>query len=819
MQIWSKKNLTGAGALIISFMVANLLNFAFNAFLGRSLSYEQFGLLTFYNTILYLVAIFFGALSSSINHRTAYLNGKYNHEAGALFTKHVRKIGYVVGIGLVLAWLVFTPLTAKLFQIDNLFSLFLFSPIFLVGLVAYINRGFLQGNLYFLSVALVVLSEALFKLLVAAALVFLGHQELVYLSLPASLLAAFGVSMFLIRFRNQPVEGKNAFRFPKRFYAASVITGLSSAVFLSVDVIMAKHYLNPDLAGQYAMLSLVGKMVYFLGSLLNGLMITFVSHDIGERKNTIYTFYKLFSAAFVLTVLGTIFFGVFGDFTIPLLLGDKVIPILPYLTIYALAIGLFTLASVIITYHLALEQYVFSFGALAVSVIMAVGITFKHHNIPDFINVILWCGIISIVLMLILHFVQRNGKFVLANLISLISIFKPLPLLSELREGGKRILIMNWRDLRHSQAGGAEVYVHELAKRWVRDGNQVTLFCGNDGRCPHNEIIDGVRIVRRGGFHLVYFWAFIYYLSRFRGRFDLIIDVHNGIPFFTPMYAQEKVYGVMFHVHQRVFFKYLPKPLAWFASVLENRAMPYIYRNVKFLTISESTKKDMENMDLKGAGIEVVFPGVDLSQMLAGQKSPEPTVLYLGRLKAYKSVDILIKAFQEIIKTSKNAKLLIAGNGEEELNLKKLVESLRLSASVKFLGKVTEAQKITLMQQAWVFVNPSLMEGWGITTIEASACGTPVVASDVPGLRDSVKNQHTGFLVTYGDVNAFAEKISLLLKDRDLRVEITNNAQEWARNFDWDISSKKFIKNLNLNPANSNPTANGATAQIQEPII
>ena len=793
MQLWSKQNLTGATLLVVALMTANFLNFVFNAFLGRHLEFEQFGILTFFNTVISLIIIFFAGLSSTVNHRTAYLNGKYGHEAGALFTKFVRnKSLYAAGACAVL-WAVLSPFISNAFRIDDVIGVLMFTPVFVFATVVMVNKGYLQGNLNFVSVAIIVLAEALMKLMAAAALIFLGFENWVYLSIPFSFLCVFVLSSFLTLNKLGIAQGVNHFRFPKRFYSAAVVTGLSSAVFLSVDVLLAKYYLDPVVAGEYSLLSLVGKMVYFLGSLLNGFMITFVSHDSGEHKDPSQTFRRLFTAALVLTTLGVVAVGQFGYLTVPILLGDKALNIIDFLPIYTLAIGLFTVASSIVTYHLAREHYSFSVASLALSLLMGVGIIFNHDSIGEIVNVIFYTSVTSVLLISFLHAIQKNTKFILANMVDLLNLFKPLEKQEALKDGSKRILIMNWRDTKHSFAGGAEVYIHELAKRWVKDGNQVTWFCGNDGNIPHNETIDGIRIVRRGGFYFVYVWGFIYYLTKFRGRFDVIIDCQNGIPFFSPIYAKEKIYCLLFHVHQEVFNKYLPKPLAWFASVLENRAMPYVYKNVRFMTISESTKSDMERLDIKGKGIEVVFPGVDLGEMQPGDKNVNPTVLYLGRLKAYKSVDVLIRSFVEVVKKIENAKLLIAGSGEEEANLKALAADFGLDDNIEFLGRVTNEQKILLLQRAWVFVNPSLMEGWGITTIEANACGTPVVASDVPGLRDSVNNPHSGFLVSHGDDKALALKLVELLGNNELRDKMSANAFAWSQKFDWDHSAKKGL--------------------------
>src|SRR5262249_52931517 len=150
---------------------------------------------------------------------------------------------------------------------------------------------------------------------------------------------------------------------------------------------------------------------------------------------------------------------------------------------------------------------------------------------------------------------------------------------------------------------------HELAKQWVAEGNEVTIFCGNDRKNARTEVIDGLNVIRRGGFYTVYLWAFIYYLTMFRGKYDVIIDCHNGIPFFTPMYASEPVFCLMPHVHQEVFTKYLIWPLSWIARFLEKDLMPAVYRNVRFITISQSSKNAISELGLGKAGIEIVQPG------------------------------------------------------------------------------------------------------------------------------------------------------------------------------------------------------------------
>jgi glycosyltransferase involved in cell wall biosynthesis len=174
-------------------------------------------------------------------------------------------------------------------------------------------------------------------------------------------------------------------------------------------------------------------------------------------------------------------------------------------------------------------------------------------------------------------------------------------------------------------------------------------------------------------------------------------------------------------------------------------------------------------------------------------------VVYLGRLKFYKSIHVFIRAAKEVLEKVPDAEFVIAGYGEEEWPLRKLAKELKIQDKIRFVGKVSEQEKIKLYQKAWAFVNPSFMEGWGITSIEANACGTPVVASNVPGLRDAVLNPSSGFLVPYGQVDAFAEKITLLLTDTNVRDTMSKKSIEWAKKFDWQKSADEGLKIINEN--------------------
>ncbi|KUO42819.1 MAG: hypothetical protein APU95_02355 [Hadesarchaea archaeon YNP_N21] len=365
------------------------------------------------------------------------------------------------------------------------------------------------------------------------------------------------------------------------------------------------------------------------------------------------------------------------------------------------------------------------------------------------------------------------------------------------------ILIFNWRDITHPQAGGAERYIHEIGKRLAKN-HKVTLWCGKYSGCKEvEEIDDGIRIIRNGSKirvgvfdPTIYVLAGLDYLSKLRKeRFDVVIDSISGLPFFTPMFTKKPKIAILHHLNRGIFFKEVSMPAA-LISYLGERAIPALYRDVQFITVSESSREELINLGIPPTKISIIHNGVDSSLFSRNyHKSDYPHIIYLGRLKRYKRLELLIKAMKIVTKEVPNAKLTIAGSGDAESELKALVDELDLKDSVLFRGYVDEDEKAELLGSAWVFVTPSSKEGWGITVVEANACGTPCIAYDVPGLRDSIRDEETGLLVKEnGNVEALAEAIVKVLRDETLRKRLSKNSLKWAKNFDWIKSAGEFMK-------------------------
>jgi len=798
------------GVILSAIMISNFINFIFNAFLTRKLSYSDLAIVIFITTIWYVVTVFIGGVSATINHKISYLTAQKKYGTAKSFLKRTLLRGSLVVVFLVVILTILSPILSKFFKIDSFWILLLFSPAILLGFLASSFSGFLKGNLLFGLSALIIITESVTKLFFAILFVILGKGDLVYLSVPLSLLAAFLVGGVIIYNLLKDIKGEEVSKenyFPFNFFFSSILATLSYIVFLSVDVILVKHFFSEEIAGQYSIISLAGKMVYFLATLPLIFLITFVSRKEGLGESSRKVFQMTFLSVLILVSVGVFIFGFWGFFTVPFLFGQKALSIVYLLPIYCLAVGIFALSNTIVTYHLAKKQYLFTYVSVGASLVLINLIWFFHNNdIGEVARLFLIVSWIDFAVLGIFHHLENHLSSLRRSWRDFLGIFiNELPKTKPEIRTAKRILIFNWRDITHSFAGGAEIYIHQLAKNWIKAGNHVTIFCGNDGKQLRTETIDDINIVRRGGFYMVYFWAFLYYIFRFRGKYDLVIDCENGIPFFTPLYVRKPIFAVLHHVHQNIFFHSLPRPLALIASFLEKDLMPLVYRKIKFITVSQSSKIEMEKLGIGKSGIEIIHNGVDLKQFILGDKSIYPMVLYLGRLRAYKSVDVLIRAFKRVIGKYNEAILVIAGRGDAEKYLKELSDNLGFKKNqIIFKGKVTEKEKIKLLQSAWVLVNPSFMEGWGVVVIEANACGTPVIASNVKGLCDSVRNNESGYLVPYGDIDCFADKIIYVLENSEYRHRLNLEARKWAENFNWENSSKKFLSFIDSDLAKEN---------------
>jgi glycosyltransferase involved in cell wall biosynthesis len=360
-----------------------------------------------------------------------------------------------------------------------------------------------------------------------------------------------------------------------------------------------------------------------------------------------------------------------------------------------------------------------------------------------------------------------------------------------------RILIVNWRDIKDPEAGGAEVHLHEISKRFVTRGHSVTLLTSAFKGSPAEEEVDGVRIVRRGGkftFNFCVPGAVRGLLAR--EQFDIVIDDINKIPFYTPVYVKRPLLALAHHLFAHTIFLETILPFALYVYMGE-LLIPAVYRRTRFVVVSESTKEDLVRRGIPRDNIEIVYNAVDHTKYTPAASSTSPSVPlvgYVGRIKRYKRVDCVLEALKIVAKTIPDVRLVLAGSGDCLPSLVSLAERLGIKDRVDFMGFVSEQEKIDMLRKTQVVVNPSSKEGWGVTVIEANACGAPVIASDVPGLRDAVVDGKTGFLVPYGDIDGFASRITQVLKDDSLRSTLSRQAIDWAKRFNWDDSADAILR-------------------------
>ena len=353
-----------------------------------------------------------------------------------------------------------------------------------------------------------------------------------------------------------------------------------------------------------------------------------------------------------------------------------------------------------------------------------------------------------------------------------------------------KILVYNWRCWLSPDAGGAEVFTHEVSKRWVEAGHEVTWFAGEFPGCRKEEVVDGIKIVRAGGKYSLYGKAKKFYRERFsKEGFDVVIDEINTRPFFTPKFVShgEKIVALIHQLAREYWFYETPFPVNYLGYYfLENRWLRN-YVDVTTVTISDSTRQD-----LLGLGFQRVFvvpEGLNfapLDEIL--EKEDVPVVVFVGRLKRAKRPDHAVRAFKIVREKFPSAELWILGDGPYRKGLEKTAGD-----DVRFLGWLPNVERRKLISGAWVLVNPSVREGWGLNVVEANALGVPCVAYDVPGLRDSVRDGETGLLAESGNVEDLAEKVMMALGDDGLRDKVSRNALEHSRQFSWDNTAKQFM--------------------------
>lgn len=382
-----------------------------------------------------------------------------------------------------------------------------------------------------------------------------------------------------------------------------------------------------------------------------------------------------------------------------------------------------------------------------------------------------------------------------------------------------RILAINWQDLKNPLSGGAEVHLQELLSRLAGWGHEVTFLCSGFPGGSAAEEYDGIRFIRQGS-RQTFNWTAPGAAKRLMRdeRFDVVIEDINKIPIYTPRFCSIPILAVVPHLFATTVFHEINAVLASYIYMME-KPVPRYYRNIPFMVISESTKKDLVGRGIPANQIRVVHCGIDHQMYRTDplhEKTPDPSVTYVGRLKKYKSVDHMFDAAARIQDEFPKLTLTVVGSGDDDGRLRQRAVALGVANRVRFAGYVAADRKVEILRSSWVVVCPSLKEGWGLTNIEANACGTPVVCADVPGLRDSAVDGKTALLYPYGDIDALADRLRRMLSDDALRESLTIGGLEWAEGFHWDEAARETESILERVAQGETRIAGSANSEVME---
>lgn len=354
----------------------------------------------------------------------------------------------------------------------------------------------------------------------------------------------------------------------------------------------------------------------------------------------------------------------------------------------------------------------------------------------------------------------------------------------------RRILLLNERDPEHPRAGGAEIHLARIFSRLAARGHAITWlatgFAGGESRAR----IDGLSIERRGP--LPAYYASV--PARVRAaETDLVVECLNKVPFYSPLYAKPPVLALCHHLFGEVAFDQVAFPIAA-AVVLAESGLSRAYRDVPFLAISASTRDDLERRGIHPAHIAISPPGIDAPSLRVDPDHDRPPRLtYVGRLERYKRVDVMLRAGALLVERFPALEIFVVGRGPERAALEKLTRELGLEGRTRFTGFVDDRERDALLAGSRVCAFPSEKEGWGLTVIEANALGTPVVARDAPGLRDSIRHGETGWLVpdtedlaADSEARCYADALTHVLTQDDAARAMRRACLAWSARFDWE---------------------------------
>ncbi|TIC88905.1 glycosyltransferase family 4 protein [Nocardioides sp. GY 10113] len=354
---------------------------------------------------------------------------------------------------------------------------------------------------------------------------------------------------------------------------------------------------------------------------------------------------------------------------------------------------------------------------------------------------------------------------------------------------------MSWRDSGNPEGGGAERYLQKMATGLVALGCRVTVFTVKYAGAPTDEVIDGVRYVRAGSKLSVYPLAAWNLLRRRFGRVDVVVDIQNGLPFFTPLGTRRPIVVLVHHVHREQWQVVYPGRGGRIGWWVESRLAPWLYRGRQYVAVSRATRAELRELGVTGPRVAVVHNGTEPVVSVETRKTAHPSICVVGRLVPHKQVEHAIDATRALLPEFPELRLRIVGSGWWEDDLRAYAPDLVARGVVVFEGHVSEQRKQQIYEESWVMALPSLKEGWGLVVGEAAAHRTPTVAyRSAGGTQESIVDGVSGLLVD--TEHEFATALGDLLRDDERREVLAKGALKHSYGFTWEHSQAAFARVL-----------------------
>jgi len=363
------------------------------------------------------------------------------------------------------------------------------------------------------------------------------------------------------------------------------------------------------------------------------------------------------------------------------------------------------------------------------------------------------------------------------------------------RSGLRRIDVLAWRDFDDPEAGGSELHAHRVIAAWSKAGLDVSMTTSSVPGGRRVVRRDGYRVIRRAGRYSVFPRSILSGALGRIGTGDGVVEIWNGMPFFSPVWSRSPQITFLHHVHAEMWKMVLPRGMAEAGHLLEHRIAPPLYRRSRIVTLSESSKAEIvERLHLPADRISVTPPGVEPRFSPGGERSPVPLVVAVGRLVPVKQFHLLVEALVRLKADVPDLRAVIAGEGYERPALEALLRGHGAEEWIRLPGFVDDEALVDLYRRSWVVASSSLREGWGMTVTEAGACGTPAVATRIGGHADAVVDGQSGILVdgTDGMVSA----LRAVLRDEVLRRRLGVGALDRASRLTWDATARGTLAAL-----------------------